>query len=237
MGIVMLGLCNFVLGGSNAACSHFCNEVHVGSNKGLCISMAAHGMGDCYKCGPKSTSGSEFCGLGCCASDSPTCCSGACVNLDTDINNCGTCGQHCPNDCVNGVCQSSIICTRSYRYNFADVLNSSDQFLSKDPYGSFNTLDGYYVFSGGANGVIVQWIEQTKEPCWKPYYIKWKDYVINTYTYVDINPIIPTSSCPGGMGSSYTSGGALSIDSFGSSPRSCILGLFLTFETNNPDIL
>jgi len=223
---------------SNAACSHFCGEVYSGANKGLCVSMAAHGMGDCYKCGPKSTTGAEFCSGACCSADIPTCCSNKCVNLDFDNANCGECGKACSGNCQNGECVTSTTCVRTYRYQFSDLVTTSDGILSKDPYGSFNAMDGLYVFSGGANGILIQWIDGTKDACWKSYYPKFKDYIIAHYTYDNNLPIGIADFCDGGgLGRAFWSPNAISADPHSNYARSCLLGLFQKFEVANPDLL
>ena len=49
----------------------------------------------------------ECCANGTCCSTGTKCCNGACVNTNTDVNNCGTCGTKCPTGkvCTGGVCQ------------------------------------------------------------------------------------------------------------------------------------
>jgi len=49
----------------------------------------------------------DCCGTVCCSDGSSggpaeNCCNGTCVNLDTDANNCGACGNQCQPDCAGG---------------------------------------------------------------------------------------------------------------------------------------
>jgi hypothetical protein len=79
----------------NSPCAHFCQTVFPpGPNRGACVSQAAHGTGPCAACGANP---GNYCG-------------GACTDTQTDIANCGGCGNACPSDachsatCVAGVC-------------------------------------------------------------------------------------------------------------------------------------
>jgi len=127
-------------GPGNSDCAHWCaaNFANPGSD---CTSLAAHGGGPCYICGPRKTSPTEqlcdgkcsetssdakncgACGKSCptgaaCQSSSCICtnsnkppCNGQCPDLNTDNNNCGTCGNVCP---AGSTCRSgSCICTNS----------------------------------------------------------------------------------------------------------------------------
>ena len=102
--------------GGNSACAHFCKGLPPGQ-RGKCVSAAAHGRGVCYDCGPKGDNtglcGSVCCGVNetcsngvCACSTGFTDCSGTCVNLTNDSNNCGTCGIACTSGetCAAGVC-------------------------------------------------------------------------------------------------------------------------------------
>ena len=51
--------------------------------------------------GPYKNGINDACG-GCTGNN--TCCSGSCVNMQTDNNNCGSCGNHCGSICANGSC-------------------------------------------------------------------------------------------------------------------------------------
>ncbi|OGE46899.1 hypothetical protein PENARI_c092G11985 [Penicillium arizonense] len=42
-----------------------------------------------------------------------TCCNGACVNLDTDASNCGTCGNTCPAGSTSSCSSGSLTCLGS----------------------------------------------------------------------------------------------------------------------------
>ena len=79
----------------NSPCAHFCVAVFPpGPARGACVSAAAHGTGPCVACGANPA---NYCG-------------GACTNVQTDVNNCGVCGNVCPSDacnaatCIAGVC-------------------------------------------------------------------------------------------------------------------------------------
>jgi hypothetical protein len=82
----------------NSECAHFCAMVFGADTElaGECTSQAAHDMGLCFECGPEATDG----GL--------TLCGQTCANLQTDVNNCGSCGNACPAGaaCQNGACSS-----------------------------------------------------------------------------------------------------------------------------------
>ena len=107
-----------VLADGNADCAHFCDDVEPpGPGRGECKSDAAQQQGLCYTCGPAATAGHpDVCGVGtssvtCCTVASPTCCGNAtCVNLQSDVTNCGTCGNACKAPanasavCTNGKC-------------------------------------------------------------------------------------------------------------------------------------
>jgi len=84
--------------GGNSACAHWCaaNFANPGAD---CTSLAAHGQGPCYVCGPSKTSPTE------------QLCNGACSETSTDSKNCGKCGTVCPagSTCSSGACK----CTNS----------------------------------------------------------------------------------------------------------------------------
>ncbi|HDM36258.1 MAG TPA: hypothetical protein ENG09_03255 [Candidatus Syntrophoarchaeum butanivorans] len=67
-------------------------------------------------CTFSSTSGTKYVQQGVyilpeCAGDTPNCCDGDCVDLNGDVNNCGSCGHvctasgYCDPSCENGVCK------------------------------------------------------------------------------------------------------------------------------------
>lgn len=64
----------------NSDCAKWCaaNFPHPGSE---CTSLAAHGKGPCYICGPRRTSATE------------KLCGGECRQTSSDSNNCGGCGN------------------------------------------------------------------------------------------------------------------------------------------------
>jgi hypothetical protein len=100
---------------------------------GQCAAAAAHGTGPCHACGPAAPAGSGvLCGQTCCASGqrcvngtctATTCtapevlCNGVCVDLNTDVNNCGACGKGCPSGqpCTNGLCTTTTSCTNGVK--------------------------------------------------------------------------------------------------------------------------
>jgi hypothetical protein len=110
----------------NSACDNFCDSIFTGSDAGHCTSDAAHGEGICYQCGPAAPAGHpDFCnvaGIGptCCTSTAPNCCSGKCVTLSSDVNNCGMCGMGCSGPtngnghavCNQGTCD--IVCDNGF---------------------------------------------------------------------------------------------------------------------------
>lgn len=66
--------------GGNRDCAKWCaaNFPKPGSD---CTSLAAHGQGPCYTCGPKKSSPTRLL------------CGGACRDTSSDSNNCGACGN------------------------------------------------------------------------------------------------------------------------------------------------
>ena|ERR1700744_2030369 len=66
-------------GGGNSDCAHWCadNFAHPGG----CTSLAAHGKGPCYDCGPANTNPADML------------CSGECTDTSSDASNCGACGN------------------------------------------------------------------------------------------------------------------------------------------------
>ena len=104
----------FAEAGGNSACAHFCNDTFPpGPDRGECKSDAAHGTGTCATCGPAAPAGHpDVCavgtsGAGCCPAKAPNCCNNTtCVNLQTDVNNCGSCGNVCAKGevCQGGHC-------------------------------------------------------------------------------------------------------------------------------------
>lgn len=84
------------LGGGNSNCAHFCQQAFPpGPQRGQCVSDGAHHTGLCAQCD----------------ADIDRLCNGTCVNLQTDVNNCGKCGNTCASGqiCTNGACVSSCV--------------------------------------------------------------------------------------------------------------------------------
>lgn len=80
--------------GGNSDCAHFCNAIFPpGPDRGQCKSDAAHGIGLCYTCGPKSPGGSQPI---CCSTDS----NGQCTSYSSAT--CCVSGQ----TCQSGICVS-----------------------------------------------------------------------------------------------------------------------------------
>jgi hypothetical protein len=80
-------------GGGNSDCAHFCQQAFPpGPQRGQCVSDAAHGTGLCVQCN----------------ADITRLCNGVCVDLQTDVNNCGACGTKCTSGqtCTAGKCAS-----------------------------------------------------------------------------------------------------------------------------------
>ena len=65
--------------GGNSQCAHWCADNFANPGED-CTSLAAHGGGPCYVCGPLKTSPSE------------ELCNAVCTDTNTDNNNCGKCG-------------------------------------------------------------------------------------------------------------------------------------------------
>jgi hypothetical protein len=81
-------------GGGNSDCAQWCasNFPHPGSD---CTSLAAHGKGPCFECGPGGPPHKDYCG-------------GKCCDKLNDDQNCGKCGNVC---CPGSYCQSgSCVC-------------------------------------------------------------------------------------------------------------------------------
>jgi len=77
--------------GGNSDCAQWCasNFDHPGG----CTSLAAHGKGPCYDCGPQNTVPTDVL------------CSGQCTDTSSDSSNCGACGNACfSGSCVGGQC-------------------------------------------------------------------------------------------------------------------------------------
>jgi hypothetical protein len=93
----------------NNDCVQFCTTVFPpGPQRGHCISEAARNSpaGLCALC---QANPANLCGQtqSCCPTGQ-TCCTGACVDRQTDKNNCGGCGTKCPSGqtCQGGTCVS-----------------------------------------------------------------------------------------------------------------------------------
>jgi hypothetical protein len=109
---VVFSLFSFALAANNE-CAHFC-AAHFPNPGRQCTAPAAHKTGPCYVCGPAAPFGHpDFCGTACCDPSTPNCCGSTCTDLQTDVNNCGSCGNICPggDTCVAGQCVSQETCT------------------------------------------------------------------------------------------------------------------------------
>jgi hypothetical protein len=111
--------------GGNGACARFCNDtLPPGPARGRCISDAAHGQGLCYQCGPAAPAGhGDVCRAGtaaavCCLPGAACCGNTVCADLNTDVNNCGSCGNVCTPPanarpiCTDGGCD--YVCNPGY---------------------------------------------------------------------------------------------------------------------------
>ena len=87
----------FAQGNSDAA--HWCHAHFTGAAAGQCTSQAAQGQGPYYQCGPGAPPNN---GLTVCGNNPAT----ACVNTQSDVTNCGGCGQACAagQGCCRSVC-------------------------------------------------------------------------------------------------------------------------------------
>lgn len=68
----------------------------------------------CGSCTTACAADVEWCTRGHCCATGTDYCSGACVSTNTDPNNCGVCGNVCPNTapaCVNGTCSQQVSVT------------------------------------------------------------------------------------------------------------------------------
>jgi hypothetical protein len=109
-GTALAGLFPGLALAGNSACAKFCNGIFGDDTPAAnqCISQAAHHQGLCYTCGPAAPAGHpSLCGQVCCSSGQG-CCSGTCIDIQTDTNNCGACNNSCngttPGQCQNGSC-------------------------------------------------------------------------------------------------------------------------------------
>jgi hypothetical protein len=229
---------------SNGACSFFCNQNYIGVGRGRCMSDAARGLGDCFKCGPKSDQNLQVCSketiqAHCCSATTPNCCGSTCVNFLTDSQNCGSCGNVCQNSqCSNGHCQTDVTCLHNYFIawtSFDNPINKSSELLALNPFNSLIYNDGLYVFSGGYNGVIVQIL--AVDPCLKPYYQNLKQFILNSYSFNDDVTPTPQVECHDTDYMCNVYGGSYGFQSDCLSPtvpKSCWLGIFMSTEATFP---
>ncbi|MBL8682345.1 MAG: hypothetical protein JNK05_24465 [Myxococcales bacterium] len=119
------------------------------------ISMPAN----CGACG-RTCTGTQVCTMAGCADSCPSgqmLCSGACVDLQTNANHCGMCGNACPAGprstpvCAAGRCQ--LQCEPSYANCDSNASNGCEVNTSTDP--NHCTMCGMRCPSGGANTVGV----------------------------------------------------------------------------------
>src|ERR1700730_17778068 len=89
----------------------FCNASFppaYSAQAGACISQGMCGQGPAAVCGPGAPAGHpDICQGACCPPATPKCClPSGCVNTQTNVNNCGTCGNVCAagSGCCGGGC-------------------------------------------------------------------------------------------------------------------------------------
>jgi len=110
------GTCQPPCGGSNQPCCTTvgvapCNSSTLACIGGACLAAGSFSCGISGKpCCGNITCFSGICVNGVCCDSGLSNCSGTCVNEQTDVNNCGACGQACPiplggqATCINGQC-------------------------------------------------------------------------------------------------------------------------------------
>lgn len=88
VGLNVLALSGYFVCGITETC---CDAPGVG---GICCDVCENCTGGA--CITKADD--TICGTG------KFCCSGVCIDILSDENNCGGCGDHCDGTCINGVC-------------------------------------------------------------------------------------------------------------------------------------
>jgi hypothetical protein len=138
-----------VLAQGNSQCAHFCATVFGADTPAAdqCTSDAAHGRGLCYGCGPAAPTGHpDLCGAACCPTTASNCCDNTtCVNLQSDVSNCGTCGKQCVTSvanahatCTGGTC--GFACNTGYKLcNGACIASSACCTAADCPAGPANS--------------------------------------------------------------------------------------------------
>ncbi|MFH2027683.1 MAG: hypothetical protein ABIJ08_00960, partial [Nanoarchaeota archaeon] len=102
------GTSGHACGANEACCSGTCTSITTKTNCGACANICGANQDCCSKicqaintatrCGSCSNS---------CSGTTPTCCSGTCVNTNTNADHCGSCGNDCGTDtCTSGTCNS-----------------------------------------------------------------------------------------------------------------------------------
>lgn len=146
-----------------------------------CNSMAADGCetdisSDSNHCGAcdaqPCTGATPICLAGRCVAECPagfTLCEGACVNLTTDLNNCGACGNLCQNTgvgtsvCVAGAC--NVACPPNYQDCDNNPRNGCTSLISASNCGSCNNPCG---MTAGVQLLCARNLEDTASVCVLP---------------------------------------------------------------------
>ncbi len=91
-------------------CPDWCHANFPGDAGRFCAANGLDGLGPCWTCGPAAPpSHPDLCQGVCCPASTPACCGSSCTNLQTDVDNCGVCGNVCSGGrtCQNGRCVSA----------------------------------------------------------------------------------------------------------------------------------